>query len=84
MYKMAKVDAYGFSISRMDYQKYSDELRHARGFVGMEENKKGLVCVFDTENNAKICRNIMDFCDTQVGKTVFNVKISKEYMRKQK
>lgn len=50
------------------------------GFHPMPPN--GTLCIFDTENNAKIARNMMDLMGIQTGYNITEVFVDERYIRK--
>ena len=78
-----EVKAYGFMIAESDARKHIDGIKAAKGLMGVHVPKnpgKGLLVVFWNENDAKICRNIMEFAGCRVGGEVMEVFIPKSDM----
>lgn len=73
-----EIKVYGFGISEVDAMKNAEALKAAKGLIGVHIHPQGLLVIFWTENDAKICRNIMEFAGCRVGKRVVEVFIPKE------
>ncbi len=76
-----EIKAYGFGISEIDAMKHSDAFKTAKGLIGVHFTPQGLLVIFWTENDAKICRNIMEYDGCRVGKRVVEVFVPKHEVR---
>lgn len=75
-----EVKVYGFGMNDLDAMKFAEELKKARGFIGVHIHPQGTVCIFKTENDAKICRNIAEHAGCRVGKQVVSMFVDKQYI----
>ena len=75
-----EIKAYGFGISEVDAVKHSDAIKTAKGLIGVHLHPQGLLVIFRTENDAKICRNIMEYDGCRVGRKIIEVYVKKDEM----
>lgn len=74
--------AWCFGIGAVDATKYSVPLTVARGFLAVSDYSDGsYAAIFDTENNAKIARNILDFSGAKVSKNVIECHVNEEEIK---
>lgn len=56
-------------------------IKNLEGFGGLFDMKPhGTLCMFDTENHAKLARNLMKLKGIEVGDNICSVYVDKEYM----
>lgn len=67
--------AYGFGISAIDARRHWDAISSAKGFICEYMHPQGRLMVFKTENDAQVCRNIMEHDDCGVGDKIIEIKI---------
>lgn len=75
---------YGFCIAGLDFMKYKDSITTAKGFIGVhvpEKRPQDALAIFATENDAKVCRNIMEYDGCRVGRDVVEVFVPKDEVR---
>lgn len=75
---------YGFGIMGRDFMNYKESITAAKGFIGVhvpEKRPNDVLVIFATENDAKICRNIMEYDGCRVGRGVVEVFIPKDEVR---
>lgn len=76
--------AFCFGISLVDATKFFEPLTKARGFLGVSEyprDKHTLACVFETENDAKIARNLLEFDGAVVSRNVIECHVNEEEIK---
>lgn len=66
---------FGFGIGKGDAKRFFGTLKAIKGYVGIIDHPQGLLMVFETENDAKIARNIMEYNGCEVGRNIFEVTI---------
>ena len=75
-----EVEAWGVGINDLDAMKHVEDIKAARGFIGVNlSHPQGTLLLFKTENDAKICRNILEYANCRVGRGVAKVFVPKEY-----
>lgn len=76
-----EVEAWGFGINDFDAMKHVEDIKAARGFIGVNlSHPQGTLLLFKTENDAKICRNIAEHAGCRVGKQVVSIFVDKQYI----
>ena len=76
------IKAWCFGIGAVDATKYSVPLTAARGFLAVSDYSDGsYAAIFDTENNAKIARNILDFSGAKVSKNVIECYVNEDEIK---
>lgn len=76
--------AWCFGIGAVDSSKFGDALIHSRGFLAIADYIPGsytYACIFETENDAKIARNILEFDGAAVSRNVIECKVNAEEVK---
>ena len=76
------VTAYCFGIGTMDARRYGDALIKARGFIAVSDHQPGsLAAIFETENDAKIARNLLEFSGAIVSRNVIECHVNADEIK---
>lgn len=76
--------AWCFGIGIVDATKFSEPLMKARGFIGVADyprDKYTCACIFETENDAKIARNLLEFDGAAVSRNVIECHVNEEEIK---
>jgi len=80
--KDGEVKCWGFITSDADAVRNSEAIKAMHGLVGVHIANYGTGLIFETENDAKIARNILEYEHCSVAREVQEVCIpEKEYQR---
>lgn len=80
--KDGEVKCWGFITSDADAVRNSEAIKAMHGLVGVHIANYGTGLIFETENDAKVARNILEYEQCSVSKEVQEVFIpEKEYQR---
>lgn len=66
---------YGFGIGQHDLKLYKKSIESAKGYAGSILHPQGEILVFQTENDAKVARNILEFHHCSIGKEIYKIQI---------
>ena len=74
--------AYCFGIGKVDADKYFEALTKAKGFLAVSDHQPGsLAAIFETENDAKIARNLLEFSGAIVSKNVIECHVNSDEIK---
>ena len=76
--------AWCFGIGVVDSQKFAEPLTKARGFLAIADYVPGsytYACIFETENDAKIARNLLEFDGAHVSQNVIECHVNSEEIK---
>ncbi len=79
-----EIKVYGFGVAGFDFMKYKDSITAAKGFIGVHvpgKRPQDVLVIFADENDAKVCRNIMEYDGCRVGRGVVEVFVPKDEVR---
>lgn len=74
--------AWCFGIGLVDATKYHEALTKARGFLAVSDHQPGsYAAIFETENDAKIARNILEFYGARVSRSVMECHVNEDEIK---
>lgn len=80
--KDGEVRCWGFITADSDAVNHAEMIKAMRGLVGVNISFNGMGLIFETENDAKVARNILEYEKCSVSKEVREVFLpEKEYQR---
>lgn len=76
------VTAYCFGIGTVDAARYTEALIKAKGFLAVSDHQPGsLAAIFETENDAKVARNLLEFSGAIVSQNVIECRVNSEEIK---
>ena len=74
--------AYCFGIGVIDADRFFDALTKAKGFLAVSDHQPdSLAAIFETENDAKIARNLLEFSGAIVSKNVIECHVNSDEIK---
>lgn len=78
------VTAYCFGIGTVDAARYTDAIIKTKGFIALSANfqpPNSFAAIFETENDAKVARNILEFSGATVSQNVIECHVNAEEIK---
>ena len=78
-----EAEAWGFEINDFDGMKYAKGISKSRGMIGINKDlhPQKTIILFRNENDAKVCRNILEYANCRVGHGVAKIFVPINYVR---